>query len=72
MNKLTPERKVWVGGVSGALLVLALKILKHYGIEFSGDEVAQLLVLATFAVQWLVPNADAGQDSITTQEPPSA
>lgn len=70
MKELLPQRKVWAGGIAGAVLVLTLKILKHYGMEFSGEEVAQLLVLITFAVQWLVPAA--ASDQPTPEIPPNA
>ena len=72
MKELLPQRKIWAGGLAGAVLVLLLKVLKYYGIEFSGEEVAQLLVLITFAVQWLVPAADSDRPSPTPENPPNA
>lgn len=70
MKELLPQRKVWVGGLAGAIVVLLLKILRHYGIEFTGDEAAQLLVLCTFVVQWAVPSASS--DRLPPEIPPNA
>lgn len=72
MKELLPQRKVWASALAGAVLVLLLKILRHYGIEFTAEEAAQLLVLLTFAVAWLVPSADSDRPPSTPEIPPNA
>lgn len=72
MKELLPQRKVWASALAGAVLVLLLKILRHFGIEFTADEAAQLLVLITFAVAWLVPSADSDRPSPTQETKPNA
>lgn len=72
MKELLPHRKVWVGAVTNAVCVLALKGFKYYGIEFSADEVVQLLLLINFGVQWLVPPADSDRSSPTQEIQPNA
>lgn len=72
MKELLPQRKVWASALAGAILVLLLKILRHFGIEFTADEATQLLVLITFAVAWLVPSADSDRPPSTPEIPPNA
>lgn len=54
-----PNRKVVVGAFAGALTTVILEVVeKTTGVEFSALFGGALTVVVTFAVQYLVPNAE--------------
>ena len=53
-----PTRKVAAGGVGGSLVIVIVGILGGFGVHVDAASAAAASTLVTFAISWLVPEAD--------------
>jgi hypothetical protein len=58
MTNNFPTRKVAAGGVGGALVIVLVGILGGFHIHIDAASASAATTLVTFAISWLVPEAD--------------